>query len=107
MFRFLFRFAGLVVIAVSFLFVVYDGTKSIADQTIYISRVASTWENIHHSSLSAVEPAVETLAGAWVWNDVIQPYFLEQPTALVLVVIGALLVLLGSKKKPRTGYARH
>jgi hypothetical protein len=107
MFRFLFRFAGLVVIALSFLFVVYDGTKSIADQTIYISRVASTWENIHHSSLSAVEPAVETLAGAWVWNDVIQPYFLEQPTALVLVVIGALLVLLGSKKKPRIGYARH
>ena len=78
MFRFLFRFAGLVVIALSFLFVVYDGTKSIADQTIYISRVASTWENIHPSSLSAVEPAVETLAGAWVWNDVIQPYFLEQ-----------------------------
>jgi len=107
MFRFLFRFAGLLVIALSFLFVVYDGTKSIADQTIYISRVASTWENIHHSSLSAVEPAVETLAGAWVWNDVIQPYFLEQPTALVLVVIGALLVLLGSKKKPRIGYARH
>jgi hypothetical protein len=107
MFRFLFRFAGLVVIALSFPFVVYDGTKSIADQTIYISRVASTWENIHHSSLSAVEPAVETLAGAWVWNDVIQPYFLEQPTALVLVVIGALLVLLGSKKKPRIGYARH
>jgi hypothetical protein len=107
MFRFLFRFAGLVVIALSFLFVVYDGTKSIADQTIYISRVASIWENIHPSSLSAVEPAVETLAGAWVWNDVIQPYFLEQPTALVLVVIGALLVLLGSKKKPRIGYARH
>ena len=43
MFRFLFRFAGLVVIALSFLFVVYDSTKSIADQTIYISRVASTW----------------------------------------------------------------
>ena len=107
MFRFLFRFAGLVVIALSFLVVVYDSTKSIADQTIYISRVASTWENIHHSSLSAVEPAVETLAGAWVWNDVIQPYFLEQPTALVLVVIGALLVLFGSKKKPRIGYARH
>ena len=42
MFRFLFRFAALVVIAVSFLFVVYDGTKSIADQTIYISRVGPT-----------------------------------------------------------------
>ena len=47
MFRFLFRFAGLVVIALSFLFVVYDGTKSIADQTTYISRVGPTWVNIH------------------------------------------------------------
>jgi hypothetical protein len=64
MFRFLFRFAGLVVIAISFLFVVYDGTKSIADQTTYISRVGPTWVNIHPNSLSAFEPAVETLADA-------------------------------------------
>ena len=107
MFRFLFRFAGLVVIALSFLFVVYDGTKSIADQKTYISRVGPTWVNIHPSSLSALEPAVETLTGAWVWNDVVQPFFLEQPTELVLVIIGALLVLLGSKKKPRgPRYAR-
>ena len=103
----LFRFAGLVVIAISFLFVVYDGTKSIADQTTYISRVGPTWVNIHPNSLSAFEPAVETLAGAWVWNDVVHPYFLEQPTELVLVIIGALLVLLGSKKKPSGArYAR-
>ena len=107
MFRFVFRFVGLVLIALSFLFVVQDGTKSIADQTVYISRVASTWENIHPSSLSSFEPAVAKLAGAWVWSDVIQPYFLQQPTALILVVIGAVLVLLGSKKKSRIAYARH
>jgi len=51
MFRFLFRFAGLVVIALSFLFVVYDGTKSIADQTTYISLVGPTWVNIHPNAL--------------------------------------------------------
>ena len=107
MFRFVFRFVGLVLIALSFLFVVQDGTKSIADQTVYISRVASTWENIHPNSLSSFEPAVAKLAGAWVWSDVIQPYFLQQPTALILVVIGAVLVLLGSKKKSRIAYARH
>lgn len=50
MFRFVFRFVGLMLIALSFLFAVQDGTKSIADQTVYISRVASTWENIHPSS---------------------------------------------------------
>ena len=103
MFRFLFQFTGLVLITLSFLFVVYDGTKSIADQTIYISRVGPTWVNIHPNSLSAFESGVERLAGAWIWNDVIQPYFLEQPTALVLVIISALLILLGSKKTPRIG----
>jgi hypothetical protein len=61
--RFLFRFAALVVIAVSFLFVVYDGTKSIADQTIYISRVGPTWVNIYRSSLSAFESVVEAGPG--------------------------------------------
>ena len=99
MFRFVFRFVGLVLITLSFLFVVHDQHPWIADQTIYISRVGPTWENIHQSSLSNMEPAVKNLAEAWVWNDVMQPYFLQQPTALVLVIIGALLVLLGSKKE--------
>ena len=56
MFRFLFRFAGLVVIALSLLFVVYDGTKSIADQTIYISRVGPTWVNIHRTRFRRLSP---------------------------------------------------
>jgi hypothetical protein len=107
MFRFLFRFTGLVVIALSFLFAVYDGTRSIADQTTYISRVGPTWVNIHPNSLLGFEPAVETLAGAWFRNDVVQPYFLEQPTELVLVIIGALFVLLGSGKPRGARYARH
>jgi hypothetical protein len=80
MFRFVFRFVGLMLIALSFQFVVHDGTKSIADQTIYISRVGPTWENIHQSSLSKMEPTVNNLAGAWVWNDVIQPYFFSAAT---------------------------
>ena len=57
MFRFLFRFAGLVVIAISFLFVVYDGTKSIADQTTYISRVGPTWVNIHPTRSRRLSPS--------------------------------------------------
>ena len=33
--------------------------------------------------------------------------FSGAPTALVLVIISALLILLGSKKTPRIGYVRH
>jgi hypothetical protein len=46
------------------------------------------------------------LAGPWAWQGVIQPYFLKQPVSLVLVIVGAILTLLGRKKKPLIGYAR-
>lgn len=106
MIRFVLRFVGLVLLALGFLFLVHDGTKSIADQTVYISSVGATWDNIHQSSLTALQPAVEGLAGAWVWNGVIQPYFLKQPISLVLAIVGGILILLGRKKKPLIGYAR-
>ena len=106
MIRFVLRFAGLLLLALGFIFLVYDGTKSIADQTLFISSVGSTWSNIHQSSLTSLQPMVERLAGAWAWQGVIRPYFLDQPVALALAVLGAVLILLGRKKKPLIGYAR-
>jgi hypothetical protein len=106
MIRFVLRFFGLLLLALGFIFLVHDGTKSIADQTIYISSVGSIWENVHQSSLVALQPMVERLAGSWAWVSVVQPYFLQQPVSLVLAIIGAILILLGRKKKPLIGYAR-
>jgi hypothetical protein len=106
MIRFVFRFFGLLTLALGFIFLVYDGTKSIADQTLYISSVGTIWENIHQSSLAALQPTVERFAGAWVWQGVVQPYFLKQPASLVLAIVGGILILLGRKKKPLIGYAR-
>src|SRR5262245_16953352 len=100
MVRFLFRFIGLLLLTFAFLVLVHDGTKSIADQTVYISKMGATWENVHQSSFSALEPAVEKLVGASIWNDVIQPYLLKQPTSLVLTVVAAVFILLGEKKRP-------
>ena len=106
MIRFVFRFVGLLSLALGFIFLVYDGTKSIADQTLYLSSVSSIWANIHQNSLAALQPTVERYAGTWVWQGVIQPYFLDQPVSLVLAIVGAILILLGRKKKPLIGYAR-
>src|SRR5262245_18906591 len=106
MIRFVLRFFGLLMLALGFIFLVYDGTKSIADQALFISSVGSTWENVHQSSLAALQPTVERLAGAWVWQGVVEPYFLKQPVSLVLAIVGCILILLGRKKKPLIGYAR-
>jgi hypothetical protein len=106
MIRFLFRFVGLLCLALAFIFLVYDGTKWIADRQIYISSVGTMWSNVHQNSLVALQPLVEQYLGAWSWQKVIQPYFLEQPVWLALGILGGLLILFGRKKRKLIGYAR-
>jgi hypothetical protein len=105
MIRFIFRFLGLLLLALGFIFLVYDGTKSIADQSLYVSSVGAAWADVHQSSLQALQPIVERRLGPWFWQGV-QRYLLEQPASLVLAVLAAVLILLGRKKKPLIGYAR-
>jgi hypothetical protein len=104
MIRSFLRSLGLILLAAAFVFFIYDGTKSIADQTVYISQFSQTWAEIHQQSLQAMQAAVERDM-AWLWT-VLQPV-LEQPTWLVLGTIGMLLILLGRRKKPLIGYARN
>jgi len=104
MIRFLFRFLGLLCLALSFIFLVYDGTKSIADQRLYVTRVSEVWATVHETSLAALEPALKRLA-LWLW-DPLAVGILNAPSWLVLLVLGTILILLGRKKKPLIGYAR-
>lgn len=104
MIRFLFRFLGLLALALGFIFLVYDGTKSIADQRWHISKVIDTWAAVHEGSVPQVEPALQRIAPV-LW-DPVAVTLLNAPTALVLVLLGALLLLIGRKKKPLIGYAR-
>jgi hypothetical protein len=106
MIRFILRFVGLLLLALGFIFLVHDGTKSIADQGLYISTVGSAWANIHQNSLLAFQPLVERLAGPRVFQAIVQRYFLDQPVSLVLLIVASILILLGRKKKKLIGYAR-
>jgi len=103
MIRFLFRFVGLLCLALGFILLVYDGTKSIADQKWYVSRVADVWAAVHEPSLAQIKPALERIPVLW---DPVAVTILEAPSALVLAILGAFLIVLGRKKKPLIGYAR-
>jgi hypothetical protein len=105
MIRFLLRFLGLLSLALAFIFLVYDGTKSIADQRLYITRVTQVWADLHETSLALVQPTLEELA-PWLWDPVAKNV-LDSPAWLVLLVLGMVLVLLGRKKRPLIGYARN
>jgi hypothetical protein len=106
MIRFVLRFFGLVTLAAAFFFFVYDGARFIANQQLQFTTVGWVWTNVDQNSLQSLQPAVERHVAPWVWQLVLQPYVLEAPAWLLLLIIGAILVLLGRKKKPLIGYAR-
>jgi hypothetical protein len=91
-------------LALAFIFVVYDGTKSIADQRWYVTTVAEVWATFHESSLTQIKPTLEALA-PWLWDAA--NYVLNASFCLVLVILGTILVLIGRKRRPLIGYARN
>ena len=105
MIRFLFRFAGLLLLALAFIFVIYDGMKSIADGGIFLTRVIQIWGDVHSGSLQAFQALIERHTGSEFWQLAVAP-ILEQPASAVACVLGVLLIVLGRKKKPLIGYAR-
>ena len=105
MIRFVFRFTGLWVLAAGFVALVRDGTKSIAGNAVFVTRLAEDWNNIHSGSLDGAKALVERYAGAWLW-DLCALYLLAAPTWLVLGIIGSIFILIGRKKKPLIGYGR-
>ncbi len=105
MIRFVFRFLGLWVLAAGFVALVRDGTKSIAGNAVFVTRLADDWTNIQAGSLESLRALIEGRAGAAAW-DPIATYLLGAPTWLVFGVVGSILILLGRKKKPLIGYGR-
>lgn len=105
MIRFLLRFIGLLLLALAFIFVIYDGMKSIADGGLFMTKFGQLWIDIHASSLQAFQATVQRYAGGELWQVAAVP-ILGQPVAAVFGVLGVVLILLGRKKKALIGYAR-
>jgi len=104
MIRGFFRFIGLLLLAAGFIFLIYDGQRSIADQTLRLTRLSEFWNDIHQSSQQALRVALESHA-PWLWTHVVK-VVLDQPTFAVLGVVGILLMLLFRPKRRLIGYAR-
>jgi hypothetical protein len=105
MIRFLFRALGLIVLAAAFVTVLYDGTKTIAANELSITPLSQIWVTINAASLEALQTGVERQFPPWVWDPGFKAV-LTAPAAAVLAVLGAILLLLGRRKKPLIGYSR-
>ena len=105
MIRFLLRTIGLFCLAGAFILVVYDGTKSIASNQLYLTSVNGLWQLVNPASLVKLQPAIAPLAGGVLW-DPVAASVLAAPSWAVLGILGILFTLLGRRKKPLIGYAR-
>jgi hypothetical protein len=104
MIRGFFRLLGLLLLAGGFIFMVYDGARWVADQTLRFTRFGDFWNDIHQSSQQAFHNWVMSHA-PWLWNKVIQ-IVLDQPVFAVMGIAGILLMLLFRPRKPLIGYSR-
>jgi hypothetical protein len=105
MIRFLLRLLGLLLLAGAFTALLYDGTKSIAGDRIYLTKLGDTWNALHSTSLQLLQPAIERHVAQWLWDPVLLG-ILTAPTGVVLGVLGVLLLIVGRRKEPLIGYSR-
>jgi hypothetical protein len=105
MIRGFFRLVGLLLLAGGFIFLVYDGARSIADQALRLTRLGEFWNDIHQTSQQAFRIAVEG-ASPWLWNGAVK-VILNQPVWAVMGVLGILLMLVFRPRKPLIGYSRN
>ena len=105
MIRGFFRLVGLLLLAGGFIFLVYDGARSIADQALRLTRLGEFWNDIHQASQQAFRTMVEG-ASPWLWNSVAKAV-LDQPVWAVMGILGILLMLLFRPRKPLIGYSRN
>jgi hypothetical protein len=105
MIRFVFRFFGLLLLALAFIFVVYDGIRSISDGLLLFTRAADVWSAVHDGSQQSFQALIERYAGPDIWRLTVLA-ILDRPASAVFGALGVVLILLGRKKKPLIGYAR-
>ena len=105
MIRGFFRLVVLLLLAGGFIFMVYDGARWVADQTLRFTRFGQFWNEIHQSSQQAFRAWVEGIA-PWLWTSVVK-IILDQPVFVVMGLLGILLMLVFRPRKPLIGYSRN
>ncbi len=104
MIRGFFRLVGLLLLAGGFIFMVYDGARWVADQSLRFTQFGQFWNDINQASQAAFRTWVESKS-PWLWTSVVR-VVLEQPVFAVLGVLGILLMILFRPRKPLIGYSR-
>ncbi|GLS45277.1 PetM family of cytochrome b6f complex subunit 7 [Methylobacterium brachythecii] len=100
---FLSRALGFLFLAAGFVQVVYDGARSIANNTLRITTVSELLFALFKDKASALQVSIEGVA-PWLWKVLVLPLTLAPAAALALLV-GAALLWLGQPSREPIGFA--
>ena len=104
MIRGFFRLIGLLLLAAGFVFLVYDGARSIADKALRLTKLGEFWNDINQASQRSFLSMIDADA-PWLRAGV--KLLLDQPAWAVMGIVGILLMLLCRPRRPLIGYSRN
>jgi hypothetical protein len=104
--RFLLRSLGLLLAAGTFVAVIIDGARSIADDRWRVVSIRAAWAWLSAASLNHAQAWVESVLSAFVWRNIALPV-LDLPFFILLIALSALCFWLGRRPRSRIGYVSH
>ena len=104
MFRFILRLIGLLLLAGAFAALVVDGTRSIAGGALALTPLGQTLAWLSPQKYAALKPQLQHHVPHFVWDPVIV-HLLTAPTWIVAGALGALVLLVTQKRRPKIGYS--
>ncbi|HEY0146877.1 MAG TPA: hypothetical protein VGB93_12190 [Methylovirgula sp.] len=104
MFRFFLRLIGLLLLAGAFAALIVDGTRSIAAGALALTPLAQTLAWLSPQKFEALKPQLQHHVPHFVWDPLIV-HLLTAPTWIVAGALGALVLLITQKRRPKIGYS--
>ncbi len=101
-FRLLFRFIGLILLAGAFAAAVIDGARSLADQRLELTTMGRALDYAFPSKFPLLQPFVEKRLGPLVWDPVLLA-ILSAPAFVDMAVLGFCLFYLVRPRAPKFG----
>ena len=103
MIRFFLRFFGYLAVGAGFVALVLDGARSIANQSLMMTRFGETLFRLFGESYLKLQPAIEKNLHPFLWDPVLLALS-QAPSFVIGLVLGFLMLRLGRRPDPGVGY---
>lgn len=99
MLKTLVRWLGIWLLAAGFVGFVIDGVRWLANREVAMTPLGTVWYTLDAAGLNTFQAVVERYTLPVLW-DPVMIWILQTPAALVAVLLGLALIVIGRKRQP-------